>query len=416
MLVTFSFKNFGPFREEACLDLRAVPAYKEHAYNLALSSMGENLLKVVAVYGANAAGKSQLIEAYRCFSLIVSESFSQVDERGPEGASVDILRGNSSALSRCYDPFLFSDESACSPTEFEAVFAIKGGEIRYGFSFDRERVVSEWLYHVKSDTRRQSVLLERDGMSIEFGASVRGECEKYAPNIAKDTLVLSFLDSMSLKTPYFRLASSCVKGVLLLPNLHSGLADTVIEQISGTLVKSGFHERLVGFLRGIDTCIEDVSVEKNGDRAIVYAHHRDADGGDHRVPISIESEGTRKAIVLFYFLSTMITVGGVVMVDELSASLHPLLMRSLITQFYREGTSGQIVFTTHDTSLLDKKYLRRDQVWFVDKNEAGESELYSLSDFKLRSDSNYTKSYLSGMFGAIPNLKDFIIGEAGDGE
>ena len=411
MLVTFSFKNFGPFRDEACLDLRAVPAYKEHGYNLAQSSMGENLLKVVALYGANAAGKSQLIEAYRCFSGIVANSFSQSIRLGSEASSVARQSGRFIALRLYYKPFRFSSESTSAPTEFEATYDVEGGELRYGFMYDREKVISEWLYFVKDSTKRQTVVLERDGSEIEFGASVRGECEKYASNISQDTLVLSFLDSMNLKTPYFRLASSCVGGVMTLPSLSSGSVSEMLVNISDNLMSDQFHKGLIRFLRGIDTCIEDVTVRKSGDRTAVYTHHKDAEGNDYEVPIYIESEGTRKAIALYYFLSIALDASGAVMVDELSSALHPLLTRALVTQFYREGTRGQIIFTTHDTSLLDRRYLRRDQVWFVDKGESGESELYSLSDFKLRSDANFTKGYLSGMFGAIPNLREFVLGE-----
>ena len=415
MLVTFSFKNFGPFREEACLDLRAAPAYKDHEYNLARSSLNEGLLKVVAVYGANAAGKTKLVDAYRAFTGIVQQSFSRAGE-----GSLGLQPGEASdmrpepALRRYYDPFIFSTDGAREATEFEATYDVEEGQIRYGFSFDGARVISEWLYLVKASTGRQNVLLEREGSSFDFGASVRGECERYAPNIADDTLALSFLDGVKLKTPYFRMASTCVLSVLPIPSLSTGMTDGLIRTVSDELMDDSFHGSLVEFLKGIDVCVEDISVERNGNRAIVFAHHVGADGEEYRVPISIESEGTRKAIVLFYFLSVAINSHGAVMVDELSSALHPLLVRALVTQFHREGVRGQIIFTTHDTSLLDRRYLRRDQAWFVDKNSRGESELYCLSDFKLRNDASYTKSYLSGMFGAIPNLKEFVLGGGDD--
>lgn len=366
---------------------------------------------MVALYGANAAGKSQLIEAYRCFSNIVAESFSQIGRQGAATPSLTDQAERLSALRRYYEPFLFSPESSSAPTEFEATYDVEGGELRYGFTYDREKIISEWLYFVKGSTKRQTVLLERDGSEIEFGASVRGECEKYAPNIAADTLVLSFLDSVNLKTPYFKLASASVLTVVPLLSFSPRSVDNMLVEISDTLMGDQFHKGLVRFLKGIDTCIEDVSVRKNGDRAAIYTHHKDAEGNVYEVPISIESEGTRKAIALYYFLSTTVKIGSAIMVDELSSALHPLLTRALVTQFYREGTRGQIIFTTYDTSLLDRRYLRRDQVWFVDKGESGESELYSLSDFKLRSDANFTKGYLSGMFGAIPNLREFVLGE-----
>ncbi len=410
MLTSFSFKNYGPYREETRLDLRAAPAYKEHEYNLAESSMGEKLLKVVAIYGANASGKSQLIRAYQAFSRIVTESFSQVDEQAAS-VSGDYLAGrNESALARHHNPFKFAPDNE-GETEFEATFDEDECEIRYGFSTDGRSVLSEWLYLVKASTRRLSVLFEREGQDIEFGSSIRSECDRYAESISEETLVLSFMSGIALRTPYFRLAKRCVSRTLAFTSISSGLVDDFLEDVALEYANEDKHARLLEFLRAIDVCIEDISVERNGDNVLVFTHHRGADGSDYRVPIAIESEGTKKAIVLFYIMSTVVAADATLLIDELSAALHPLLVRALITQFHREGVKGQIVFTTHDTSMLDRRYLRRDQVWFVDKNGSGSSELYSLADFKLRNDTNYTKGYLSGMFGAIPNLRDFVLGD-----
>lgn len=410
MLTAFSFKNFGPYRDEVRLDLRAAPAYKEHEYNLAESSMGERLLKVVAIYGANASGKSQFVKAYQAFFRTIMESFSQVDERSMNlSGDYVVSRGVGSALRRHYNPFKFSSDGA-GETEYEATYAVDEGEIRYGFSTDGNKVLSEWFYLVKASTKRTSILFERDGQDVEFGSSVRSECERYAENISEETLVLSFMSSIELKTPYFKIARSCVARTLAFTNLSPEVVDVIIGDIAPNLVTGGMHRSLLEFLGAIDVCIEDISVERNNDEVLVFTHHRGPDGRVYRVPISIESEGTKKAIVLFSLMSAVIGTDATLLVDELSAALHPLLVRALITQFYREGTKGQIVFTTHDTSMLDKRYLRRDQVWFVDKDEGGSSELYSLSDFRLRNDTNYTKGYLSGMFGAVPNLREFVLG------
>lgn len=409
MLTAFSFKNFGPYREEARLDLRAASAYKEHEYNLVESSMGEKLLKVAVIYGANASGKSQLIKAYQAFFRTVLESFSQVDERAASMTGDYVAGRTEHALERHHNPFRFSSDGNAE-TEFEATYSVEEGEVRYGFSTDGKRVLSEWLYLVKASTKRLNVLFEREGQDIEFGSSIRSECEKYAKNIAEETLALSFLSSIELKTHYFKLARGCVAGVLSFTNLSPDVVDALIGEMAPGFMDGDSHARLLEFLKAIDVCIEDVSVDRNSDEVLVFTHHRDPDGRDYRVPIAIESEGTKKAIVLFSLMSAAINVGVTLLMDELSAALHPLLVRALITQFYRDGTRGQLVFTSHDTSMLDRRYLRRDQVWFVDKNESGSSELYSLADFRLRNDTNYTKGYLSGMFGAIPKLKEFVLG------
>jgi len=129
------------------------------------------------------------------------------------------------------------------------------------------------------------------------------------------------------------------------------------------------------------------------------------------LPLELESTGTRKAIAVYSFVRIAVTNGLGLMIDELNNQLHPLLQKYIIDLFYEESTQGQLIYTTHDTSLLDKRFMRRDQICFTSKSEAGESSLYSLAEFKIRNDKSFGADYLGGVFGGIPNLKDFSFKE-----
>jgi AAA15 family ATPase/GTPase len=126
-----------------------------------------------------------------------------------------------------------------------------------------------------------------------------------------------------------------------------------------------------------------------------------------------ESQGTLKSIVIFIISSSVIQSGGLMVVDELNIKLHPLLLKFVIDLFKNEKSRAQLVYTTHDTTLLDTKFFRRDQVWFVEKDDFGYSKLTALSDFKIRSDASFEKDYLSGVYGGIPTLLNYTM-EAGE--
>lgn len=129
------------------------------------------------------------------------------------------------------------------------------------------------------------------------------------------------------------------------------------------------------------------------------------------VKFIFESEGTIKSIMLFVYARLAVLNGGSIFVDELNIKLHPLLLKFITDLFYDEKSLAQLIYTTHDTTLMDKKFFRRDQIWFVQKDEFGYSELSALSDFKIRSDASFEKDYLAGVYGGIPYIKDFDLKE-----
>lgn len=408
MLVQFRFKNYGPFRDETVFDMRAIKSYKEHPDNL-INGAGDNqYLKVAAIYGANASGKSNFVGAYATFLRIVRESFAQ---NGKED--------HKNVLEQCYDPFLFDNYSDNDDIEFEATYHEGNYEYRYGFVYNKETIEYEWLYRTNIDSKRRvaTTIIERKAQDIVLGASVRKECEKYLNDIDDDVLALSFFSSLKLKSTVFKDTIDCIRFIVPIRMTCREFVENALERYFKYLFDDEEKPELLNFLKAIDVQIKDIEVKKNNNSIEIYTYHSMPDGSLRKVPIEIESDGTKKAIAIYSYIRVSVFGNLGIIIDELNMQLHPLLVKYLVDLFYNQSTSGQLIYTTHDTTLLDKKYVRRDQVWFTAKDEAGASSLYSLAEYKIRNDYSFEKAYLGGAFGGIPNLTDFFFDkENNDGD
>ena len=404
MLVLFRFKNFGPFRDETTLDMRAVKAYKEHPYNLISETEENDFLKVVSIFGANASGKSNFIDAYSMFQRIARFSFQENNKDTKE-----------TFLSKCYNPFMLDAESRFDDTEFEAVYHLDGFEYKYGFTYNSHKITSEWLYSTNLSTNRQSIIVERSEKNFTIGSSIKSTCEKYKDDIDADVLSLSFFSSLKLRSKVFEKVLYCVLHFLPLKFDCSGEFDAIVDFLFSKTFEKSDKTILLEFLNAIDIGIVDIYAENKDGKHNIYTYHYDKQGKKVKFILDQESAGTRKAIAIFGLVKLAIDHGKGLMIDELHNQLHPLLQKYIIDLIYNSNTKAQLIYTTHDTTLLDKQYVRRDQVWFTDKNEYGESTLYSLADYKIRNDKSFTKDYLSGVYDAIPNLKKFSRWEDTDG-
>lgn len=418
MLLTFTFKNFGPFRDEVTFDMRAIKSYKEHPGHCVELYGRQRVLKVAAMFGANASGKSSFVDAYYYFASIVRGSFAHGSDGKSEGqGEIGLPNGRVPAIRRFYCPFRFSAPDEDRLTEFDATFAAEEGEYRYGFSYDAKHVESEWLYFYRDGGARATVILERDSSDteepIKFGASLRREARKYAKDIPSDVLALSFFEGVALKADAFRSASDCVLSVLPLPPIGCGtLCDTLIQDLFSQGFDEARERALLRFLEGIDIEIRGFRVRQNGEGegVDVFTIHTGPDGKSYEAPIEIESEGTRKLIGMYWYLNAALTRGATLILDEMDSELHPLITHYLVKLFHMGGSKGQLIFTTHDPTLLDKKYLRRDQIWFADKDGAGLSTLRSLSEYRVRNDADLRSSYLGGAYDAVPSLRQALWG------
>ena len=391
MLVQFTLKNVLSFREETILDMTAISAYKEHACNLIDIGTKERFLRVASIYGANASGKSNLNVGMRLFQNIVKESLNNVDE------------GLETAISKYYVPFLFEENSDNS--EFQIVMIIGGFEYRYGFEYNDERIEMEWLYRKNLVTNRTITILERSKDVIEFGAFSRKECDAYKDQIPSETLVLSVFNKLRLKTEVFKIVYAGIMSTLVV-SADSMQDARYLEKFLPDVIEQD-KEGLIAFLTAIDSGIQDIYCD-DSDKVIRFiTRHRGKNGKDYPLSLYDESEGTIKSIVLFIQSRIVIAYGASLFIDELNIKLHPLLLKFVVDLFYDNDSSAQLIYTTHDTTLMDKEFFRRDQIWFVQKDESGYSALSALSDFKVRSDASFEKDYLAGVYGGIPLLKEF---------
>lgn len=396
MLVQFILKNVLSFKNETILDMTAINAYKEHECNLIDHGTKEKFLRVAAIYGANASGKSNLYLAMTYFQRIIVESLNNVDD------------GESTAIEKFYVPFSFENNNK-ENSEFQIVEILGEFEYRYGFEYNARCIASEWLYRKNLKTNRTAIIFERTTEMVEFGAAVRRECELYKDQIPAETLVLSFFNKLKLKTDVFREVYSGIMDTLVVPT--DFCEDTRILETFLPKVIDYEKEKLVEFLNAIDTGIKDIEYDDSEKDVKFTTRHRGKDGKEYPLNVYCESEGTLKSIMLFIYARIAILNNRSIFVDELNVKLHPLLLKFIIDLFYDASSTAQLIYTTHDTTLMDKKFFRRDQIWFVQKDEFGYSELVALSDFKVRSDASFEKDYLAGVYGGIPLLKEFVMKE-----
>lgn len=403
MLVQFKLKNFMSFKDETVLDMRAVNAYKEHESNL-INLGKDKLLRVVSIYGANASGKSNLLKAFSFFRQLLMESANTVDKL------------EQSAIEKYYSPYAFSrsQDDFDKNTEFEIVIIEGEYEYRYGFEYNNKEIVTEWLYETPLNKRRvQSTIFERDRDQIFFGSKVEKESIVYKDQINHDTLLLSFFGKLKLQTKSYRNIFYEVFGIFFLSEIEDeDDSKNIIENLILEIEESKDDKiKFLKFLKAIDSGIQDVKVKKNDDEQKFVTIHIGKDKKEYELSLFSESEGTLRSMEMYSIFSLIILGQGVILVDELNSKLHPLLQKFIVNLFYEEGTQAQLIYTTHDPALMDKKFFRRDQIVFVEKNEFGESELAALSDYKIRSDASFSKDYLAGVYGGIPTLTEFRLKE-----
>ncbi len=251
------------------------------------------------------------------------------------------------------------------------------------------------------------MLLERIGKTIKFGAQLRKACDVYKEHIPSDTLVLSFFNKLKFE----------VFSKVYLLVLNTLVSDTDIferrefcEEFLPELIDN-YKAELLSFIKSVDLDIVDIKYQKENRKISFYTTHLGENNRRYQLNLYDESQGTVKSITLFRFVKIAIDRGASLFIDELNTKLHPLLLKQIIDIFHSSKSNAQLIYTTHDTTLLDKQFFRRDQIWFVQKDKFGISELIALSDFKVRSDSSFEKDYLAGVYGGIPLVKFYELSE-----
>lgn len=405
MLVNFSYQNFLSFPNETTLSMAATPTVKElgednYNSNIINETQFEyKLLKVGAIYGANASGKSNLVKAMDFFKEMVVTSFN--NER---------LIDNLEKLK-----FLFDDKTQKEPVSFEMTFIIKDSQYRYGFELLDNNIQSEWLFRKASGTSRESYCFVRENNNIKINPKTFRGASRLESKTRKNALFLS-------TTAQFNVGVSLEIKEWFENSLHILIAPNQSPQFTAKLFKEDpwLRQQVIDFIRLIDLGIDDVSITeiKELNKFDIFAHHKSS-GQDTAIPFEMESLGTNKLFALLGRWFECLKMGGTLVVDEFGASIHTHLAIEMVRLFQSQLNinGAQLIIVTHDTNLLRRDLLRRDQIWFVEKNCTGASDLYSLVEYKVnqaqsvRNDASFQKDYLIGKYGAIPyfgNISQFI--------
>lgn len=419
MLIQFRFKNFKSFRDDTILDLSATKITENSSHVITVGS--EKILPVAAIFGANASGKSNVIDAFRFMAVYVLDSFAY-------GGESDEKKSRSKRLKRT--PFLFDATSKENVSSFEVFFVSSKNEgikcYNYGFTLDQNGIVEEWLNSKARTARKYRTIFYRNRLENELDLSglMTNQRENIEIALENETLVVSL--GAKLKIPKLKF----VRDWFYDSNL-ADFGDPIANAFFSRLIPTGFiedksvQENIVKYFATFDPSIVGFNVETiaSDEDDEEYKHikidavHKVADSDQLvTIPLQEESAGTLKMFALYPVLQDTLEKGGVLLVDELNARLHPLLVRAFLITFLNPETNpkhAQVIFTTHDSWQLSNNLLRRDEIWFTEKDSRGISTLYSLADFiddggeKIRKDENYEKNYLLGKYGAIPTLSYF---------
>ncbi|MCD7868758.1 MAG: ATP-binding protein [Clostridiales bacterium] len=423
MLIQFKFKNYKSFRDDTILDLSAT-SISEHSDRV-ISAGYEKLLPVAAIFGANASGKSNIIEAFRFMMTYVLESFSY-------GGDLDDKKAKKRKIKKT--PFLFDGSSKNEESLFEVYYMDTEEHgyksYNYGFTLGEDGVVEEWLNYKAKSARKYKQIFYRSAEELDLSGIPEKSRENLKIALEKETLLVSL--GAKLKVAKLK----AVRDWFYSANI-ADFGNPYENAFLSSVIPDGFaddkavQDKVITYFASFDPSIIGFQVEKSkgegeeGKYVKINAVHRVKGGGTASIPLEEESNGTLKMFALYPVVQDTLEGGGVLLVDELNARLHPLLVRTFLITFLNPEINknhAQLVFTTHDSWQLSTNLLRRDEIWFTEKDTDGVTTLYSLADFvdadgvKIRKDESYEKNYLLGKYGAIPTLKCFdMFGEEKNG-
>jgi hypothetical protein len=439
MLLRFRCKNFRSIREEQELSLIASKTRTDERSESLIETPIDDLklLRCAAIYGANASGKSNVLDAFAAFGRAVSNSWRSWKPNGPIPE---------------FDPFLLDGTSQEAQIHFELTFLLGSQIYRYSFRFDRSKFNEELLVDV---TGNDKVLFHRspESAGIRFPNKNLGKTlsdKRHLEGIERDVRPNSLF-----------LSAAAQRAHPLLSRIYAALSDSFNamhwknmpgrQRYTAELCSSvEFRSQILKMIRFADAGISNLEIsrreypdsEMRTLRAVMAAlkesdpekfaevseepevlpsipevrmAHLGMDGRHYFLDESKESDGTQAYFSALGPILRALNSGSVLLIDELESSLHPKLARELVGVFNSavlNPKGAQFVFTTHNTNLLDLDLLRRDQIWFTEKSSDGATRLYSLSDYQPRTSQNIEAGYLGGRFGAVPFLDEGLLRES----
>ena len=440
MLIDFSFNNYLSFADEANFSMVASNTVKECENDVASGnnvwknpSSSLRLLKSAAIYGANGSGKSTIVSAMADFRSLVLYSFIN------EGLVTNI----------CKKFFRFSIDGRDNPVSMQMIFMANNTRYRLGFQLKNGEVMTEWLFALQEGSVKESYCYKREQSEIKVNTRIFKGSNGVGPKTRRDSLFISTCAqfnvdiSMEIKNWFAKRF-----------NILSGQDDTMAYTADIFMHDNEIRENIIKMVNLVDTNIKGISVKESlvDEKEIqaeenkrlaealmrirnigqtpqsikkveIFTNHNVYSGNETvdkiTMPFEAESLGT---IRMFSFLGPWFDTlrnGGVLIIDEFGMSLHTKLSIELLKLFSAVANPhcAQLIITTHDTNILRKDLLRRDQIWFTEKSDQGVSDLYSLVEYKInqatsvRNDASFGKDYLLGRYGAIPyfgNIQQFI--------
>lgn len=417
MLLRFRLENSRSFKDEGELSLLQTNLRGPDVASMPVPPYEDLFaLPCAVIYGANASGKSNLLRGFSFFRRMILVSHR---EGSPEGGVPRV-------------PFAFTSDST-RESLFEADFVTNNVRYTFGFTCNDNSFIEEWLYSYPEGKKR--VLYERHKDNVDFGGKFSGPKRQLVEFMRSNSLFISTATQndhpeLSKIVAYFQ---KCVlflstsvsdfsvneqfKGVgpderilRFLDFIGSGVVSSRFESVELPAEMKGFQEGLAKLLQenlGAGGPPEDIPFPEK--REILELGHRGEGAEPYFLKLSQESSGTKRLLPLMASVFRALDAGSVVLIDELDASLHTLVSEEVIKLFLNKRTNphgAQIIVTTHDTNLLASKSLRRDQIWFCERDVNGGSEVYSLAELKSRASDDFERGYLQGRYGAIPYAGD----------
>lgn len=427
MLIEFRFKNYRSFKDEAILSLEATGLGTFKSCLIPFGKM--NLLPGVAIYGKNGGGKSNVLRAFWLSVQFIKNAQRTQHENTP----IPVI------------PFSLNDYSSNEPSEFHFIYTCEGIKYWYSFTATKHEIVSESLYHAPK--KQKALVFSREYQNFTFTED-KNKRKLISETINKNQLFFSVACTMNDQAcinamnwfrnhVLFSRNYSDIPAQLLEysedPNMlksisdYAKAADLGIEEMQFEINNHELSDELIfpdnmpvelknalsQFIHTLSERSINSELRLNmGEVKATSLHKGVNQSGEinqYKLELSDESDGTRKLMSIAPAVESVLANGGVLLVDELETELHPTLVNFIIAKFQSKKTNpngAQIIFTTHDTELMSMELIRKDQLYFVDKDtDTGISELYSISDFGTRTTENIRKGYLLGKYGAIPNIE-----------
>lgn len=410
MLVYFKVGNYKSIKDPIVINFSAA-AINDHSDTNIFKKGKSDLLKSVVLYGSNASGKSKILDALVFFRWYIINSATETHIKQPIAT----------------EPFLLNTRTRNEPSFFEAEFFVKQNRYRYGFEADEKSIKKEWLLEVKATTSKPLFL--RINQEFEITSAKFPGGQGLEKRTRKNALFLSVAAQWNAP-----LAEQIVDWFSSIYTVHGMMDDHFKSLTTGFLKEDGYSKVIKELIQHADLGINSLETpdmgemdeaileslpadlrEKYRERKPVFATHNVYDDHGNVIEetpfnmMTVESEGTRKFYNLSGLLADAVINGRLVIADELDARLHTLLTRAIIKLFNSEQlrTEAQLLAVSHDTALLDRTLLRRDQIYFVEKDRVGATQVATLVEYKARKEAPYDKNYLEGKYGAIPFIEDF---------